>query len=257
MELSSSSRFCGWVPEPLDTAPITPLQMSNRSADIRAQLPGHRDADYDPGHMFFTVLQSIDDTLRNPETAAGLPPGAGISSGQLGYNGSLPKQYPPLDQFRPLQASDLRQPPYSSQNRTINRGSTPNRQYDPVGSLLENLESALKASEVMLTRTQDLDIQAHAAIMQVKHLEDLLARKETQYACEINELHLLLRAERSERWNSSQLPKLGAQQWEQHSSDWEMQIHNLNQQLRDRALHANEGRTPMTTRPPPPHLHLQ
>jgi hypothetical protein len=198
MALSPSSRFCGWVPEPLDTAPITPLRLSNHSVDIRANLPGHRDADYDAGNIFFTVLQSIDDTLRNPETATNLPAGAGMSSNQLGYNGSPSKQYPPLDQFRPLRASDLH-PPYSGQPHIINRGPAQNRQYDPVGSLLENLESALKASESMLTRTQDLDIQAHAAIMQVKHLEDLLARKETQYACETNELHLLLRAERSER----------------------------------------------------------
>jgi hypothetical protein len=199
MALSSSSRFCGWVPEPLDTAPITPLRSSNHLTDIRAQLPGHRDVDYDPSHIFFTVLQSIDDTLRNPETAANVPPGLGLPPNQLGNSGTPSKQFSHLDQFRPLRTSDLHQPPYSGQPQMANRGPAPIRQYDPVGSLLENLESALKASETMLTRTQDLDIQAHAAIMQVKHLEDLLAKKETQYACEVNELHLLLRAERSER----------------------------------------------------------
>ena len=198
------AKFCGWVPEPLDTPLHPPLQVNT----VAQGNPHFRrdGADYDTSYIFHSVLQSIDHTLRYPELTHGVSPGAFGGSTQMTMNrderyfqSNLPSTiyWDKAGAYRSLeQSSHL----HNGHNQHIGRGQNLAKSYDPVGSLLENLESALKASESMLCRTQDLDIQAHAAIMQVKHLQDLLAKKETQYAQEINELHLLLRAERSERY---------------------------------------------------------
>ena len=199
--MAVSSKFCGWVPEPLDTAPVLPLNTESVS-----KFPaGLRGPEYDPNYFFASVLQSIDDTLRHPETSRGFPYAA-FAEPPTTINIREPRGYsrnfPTVGMEKPSQYRNaMPNPNFHAQGHGQNnvRGNIQASNYDPVGSLLENLESALKASETMLCRTQDLDIQAHAAIMQVKHLQEVLAKKETQYAHEINELHLLLRAERSER----------------------------------------------------------
>jgi hypothetical protein len=193
------AKFCGWVPEPLDT-PLPPPLHANPGAPGNLQY-GPRGVDYDSSYIFYSVLQSIDQNLKHPQAGQSLSPVVYGDPRMPMDDRYYPSTQPGL--LSDKQYGRIEQPNFQYHQGHSNqaaRGPNFSKTYDPVGTLLENLESALKASESMLCRTQDLDVQAHAAIMQVKHLEDLLARKETQYAQEINELHLLLRAERAERY---------------------------------------------------------